>query len=134
MNEKYKDIINLPPHQSAKHPRMSMVDRAAQFSSFAALTGHSDAIKEEARLVDKKEKLNDEQIQDLNTKLLFICDNIKVMPEATVTYFVPDSRKNGGSYITRTCRIKKIDLNSRTLTATDKTVINLDDIVKITGE
>ena len=59
MNEKYKDIMDLPHHQSAKHPRMSMVERAAQFGSFAALTGHSDAIKEESRLVDKKEELNE---------------------------------------------------------------------------
>ena len=63
MNEKYAKIINAVHHQSAKHPRMSMVDRAAQFSSFAALTGHGDAIKEEARLVDKRVELNDEEIQ-----------------------------------------------------------------------
>ncbi len=134
MNEKYKDIMDLPHHQSAKHPRMSMVERAAQFSSFAALTGHGDAIKEEARLVDNRIELNDEEIQDLNTKLLFICDNILSKPFVTVTYFVPDERKDGGAYIDIQCHIKKVDLNERTLTAQeDKRTIKIDDILKITG-
>lgn len=133
MNEKYADIMNVVHHQSSKHPRMSMADRAAQFSSFAALTGHADAIREEARLVDKKEELNDEQIADLNSKLIFICDNILGRPSVTVTYFVPDERKDGGAYVTRTCRIKKVDLNERTLVSDDKSVINIDNILMITG-
>ena len=133
MNEKYKDIIDLPHHQSAKHPRMSMVERAAQFGSFAALTGHSDAIKEEARLVDKKEELNEEQVNELNSKLLFICDNIQNKPQITVTYFVPDERKEGGAYVTCICRIRMVDLNERTLITMDKNTINIDDILKITG-
>lgn len=134
MNEKYKSIINQVHHQSSKHPRMSMIDRAAQFSSFAALTGHGDAIKEEARLVDKRIELNDEEVQDLNTKLLFICDNILSRPLVTVTYFVPDERKEGGAYVDLQCHIKKVDLNERTLTAQeDKKIIKIDDILKITG-
>ena len=36
----YEDIVNLPHHRSETHPHMSMEERAAQFSSFAALTGH----------------------------------------------------------------------------------------------
>ena len=43
---RYDDIINLPHPTSRKHPRMSMHDRAAQFSPFAALVGYGDAIKE----------------------------------------------------------------------------------------
>lgn len=42
----YGDIISLPHHVSVRHPRMTMEARAAQFSSFAALTGHEDAIEE----------------------------------------------------------------------------------------
>ena len=42
----YEDIISLPHHISKKHPRMSTLDRAAQFSPFAALTGYEDAIEE----------------------------------------------------------------------------------------
>lgn len=51
---KYDDIINLPHHQSKTHPQMSRYDRAAQFSPFAALTGHDDAIQETARLNELK--------------------------------------------------------------------------------
>jgi len=47
---KYDDIIHLPHPVSKKHPQMPMIDRAAQFSPFAALTGHTDAIKETERL------------------------------------------------------------------------------------
>lgn len=43
---KYDDIINLPHHVSVKHPRMSMNNRAAQFSPFAAPTGYEKAIEE----------------------------------------------------------------------------------------
>ncbi len=132
MNEKYKSIMNRVHHQSSKYPRMSMVDRAAQFGSFAALTGHSDAIKEEARLVDVREELNEEQINELNSMLRFICDNIGAMPCVKVTYFVPDDKKTGGMYITESIRIKKVDLNERILISDCKKIINIDDIQKIT--
>ena len=100
MNEKYKDIIDLPNHRSKKYPHMSMIDRAAQFGSFDALTGHSDAIKETARLTDKKIQLNEEQINDLNFKINIICDNIMTKPLAAITYFIPDEKKSGGMYLT----------------------------------
>ncbi|MBQ6190966.1 MAG: hypothetical protein IJK51_01535 [Bacteroidaceae bacterium] len=48
MIEAYEDIINLPHHVSKKHPQMSMLQRAAQFAPFAALTGHDKAIEETA--------------------------------------------------------------------------------------
>ena len=51
---KYDDIINMPHHVSDKHPQMPIEDRAAQFSPFAALTGHEAAIKETARLAEEK--------------------------------------------------------------------------------
>lgn len=46
--EKYKDIIDLPHHQSTKHQHMSVYDRAAQFAPFAALTGHEESIGQTA--------------------------------------------------------------------------------------
>lgn len=42
----YADIINLPHHVSKRHPQMSMLNRAAQFAPFAALTGYDAAINE----------------------------------------------------------------------------------------
>lgn len=134
MNEKYKDIVNMPHHQSAKHPRMSPVDRAAQFGSFAALTGHSDAIKEEARLVSCKLELTQEEMNELNAMLLYICDNIAEMPRVKITYFVPDEKKQGGAYIDLVCRVKKVDLANRMITVLeDKRTIDMENVYKITG-
>ena len=66
MKGKYDDIINLPHPESKKHPRMSLQDRAAQFSPFAALTGHSAAIDETARLTERKLELNEEKKAELD--------------------------------------------------------------------
>ena len=68
-NHKYDDIINLPHPTSKKHPRMSLYTRAAQFSPFAALTGHEAAIKETVRQTDAKQVLSEEVIAELNKKL-----------------------------------------------------------------
>lgn len=63
MNDKatelYADIIHLPHHRSANRIPMSMQERAAQFSSFAALAGHSDAIHETARLSSQRFELSE---------------------------------------------------------------------------
>ena len=45
---KYDDIINLPHPTSGKHHRMSMEQRATQFSPFAALSGHAESIEQAA--------------------------------------------------------------------------------------
>lgn len=50
----YDDIINLPRHISSNHPPMSLSDRAAQFSPFAALTGYEAVIDETARLTQEE--------------------------------------------------------------------------------
>ncbi len=49
----YDDIIHLPRPVSQKHRPMSMIDRAAQFSPFAALTGYEDAIHDTARITQQ---------------------------------------------------------------------------------
>ena len=46
--EVYADIIQLPPHRSSRHIPMPLAERAAQFSSFAALSGHDQAIRDQA--------------------------------------------------------------------------------------
>lgn len=55
-NEKgeYDDIIHLPHHVSKSRPHMDLIDRAAQFAPFAALTGHADAIKETEQMAALK--------------------------------------------------------------------------------
>lgn len=131
MDDKYNDIINLPHYQSEKRPHMSIHDRAAQFSPFAALTGHDEAIKETARLTDKKTELSETAKTILNEKFSFIMEHIYDQPEITVTYFIPDSLKSGGMYVDYTGCVKKYDYHNRILHFTDNTEIKVDDIIEI---
>lgn len=105
----YSDIINLPHHVSKTHPRMKIGERAAQFSPFAALTGHNEAVKETARLVDQKLDLDENQTTIINNQLNYIKEHIKESPEVTIVYFQQDSKKTGGAYIKVTDKIIKFD-------------------------
>ena len=129
--EKYNDIINLPHYQSKKRPHMSIYDRAAQFSPFSALTGHDEAIRETARLTDKKVELSETAKTILNEKFTFIMEHIYDQPEITVTYFIPDSLKSGGIYVDYTGNVKKFDYLNRILYFTDNSEIKVDDILEI---
>ena len=131
MEEKYNDIINLPHYQSKKRPHMSIYDRAAQFSPFSALTGHEEAIKETARLTDKRLELDETTKTMLNEKFSFIMEHILDRPEITVTYFVPDTLKSGGRYEVFTGNVKKYDYLNRILHFIDNTEIQIDDIIEI---
>lgn len=131
MTGKYDDIINLPRPASNKHPPMPMSDRAAQFSPFAALTGYDEAVMETGRLTDRKRELNDEEIAALNQKLQFLSEHLEEYPTITVTYFVPDAKKTGGSYATTTRRLKKIDTFDRWIQLDDGAKIPIDDITNI---
>ena len=71
MADDYKDIINLPHHTSKTRQRMSVYNRAAQFSPFAALTGYEEAVKETARFTDEKSELDEYQIAIINDKINF---------------------------------------------------------------
>ena len=92
----YDDIIHLPHHVSRIHPQMSMEDRAAQFSPFAALTGYDAAIVETARLTAQRVELDEYERQALNKKLQFISEHLNEHPKVSITCFVPDARKEGG--------------------------------------
>lgn len=106
-------------------------ERAAMFSPFAALSGYGDAITETARLTASKIELSEDEIQTLNETLLLIHTHIAETPEITVTYFVPDLKKDGGAYVTRTGYVKKIDEIEKTLVLTDRTVILFENILNI---
>lgn len=134
MDDRYNDIINLPHYRSKKRQPMSMHDRAAQFSPFAALTGHDEAIKETARLTDKKIELDETTKTMLNEKFNYIMEHIFDQPEITVTYFIPDSLKSGGMYVNFTGNVKKYDYLNRILHFTDNTEIRVDDILEIESE
>lgn len=134
MTGPYNDIIHLPHPTSAKHPRMPIQDRAAIFSPFAALTGHSAAIAETARLTDRRMELDEDTKMELDLKQQVLNNIAAEHPEITVTWFRPDERKEGGAYVTTTGQLKKIDKLERTLVLTDGTAIPLVDVVGIEGD
>lgn len=134
MTKSYDDIINLPHHVSMTHPHMAAVDRAAQFSPFAALTGYNAAIKETARLTDERIKLDEYIMDTLSDRLQIITDRIKEYPEIAITYFKPDVKKNGGAYVTAVGTAKKIDEYEQAVVMTDGTAIPIDEIISIDGQ
>ena len=131
MNDDYFDVISKEHPTSKKHPRMSRMNRAAQFAPFAALTGYEESIEETARLTDRKIELSEYEIEELNAKLNFIQEHIKERPEVTITYFQPDERKEGGAYITVTGKVRRIDEVSKVLVFEDERIICLETIIKI---
>lgn len=106
---KYDDIINLPHHVSSTHPHMPMLDRAAQFMPFRALTGYEDAVRETARLTDEKPELTEDEKALLDMKLQRLTETISSQPSVSLTYFQPDKRKAGGAVACVTGQLKKID-------------------------
>lgn len=137
MNDKqrnYDDIIHLPHHVSSKHPQMPVYDRAAQFAPFAALTGHDAAIQETARLTDERAELDENEKAQLDERLRMVQETLADQPNVTVTYFQPDGRKSGGTYVTVTGNVKKIDMYDHALIMTDGLRIPLDEIFGIEGE
>ena len=132
--EKYKDIINLPHKQSSKRPHMSLQDRAAQFAPFAALVGYDDAIKETGRLTDERIEMSEEKLAVLNARYQILVDHLGEEPEVAITYFEPDIYKTGGSYVTTTGVVKKLDTYERLVTMVDGTRILMDDVLTLEGD
>lgn len=130
----YADIINLPHHISKKRPQMNLIDRAASFAPFAALTGYDDAVKETARLTDTKLELDENTKEILNDKLQIVLEmNSDDLP-VSITYFVPDKKKNGGAYVVKTGTIKRYDEYERQIIFTDKSSVSIDDVIEIECE
>lgn len=126
---KYDDIINLPHHRSKTHPHMALIDRAAQFAPFAALTGYGDAIDETARLTDGRPDLDEQQLAELNERLLQIMAEPNAV--ARITYFVPDEKKSGGRYEQAEGVIKKIDEIAKVIVMDGGEKIPLSDIIEL---
>ena len=134
MSGPYDDMIDLPHPTSKKHPRMSIQNRAAIFSPFAALSGHGAAIAETARLTDRRMELDEDTKAELDRRQAVLLEHIDEQPEVTVTWFQPDERKDGGAYLTATGRLKKIDEMKRILSLQDGTSIPLEDVVGLESE
>lgn len=128
---KYDDIIDLPHHISKKHPQMSLEARAAQFAPFAALTGYDDAVKETARLTNERIDLDEEAKMMLDAKLQVIREQLSEKPLVTITYFVPDAKKDGGKYVTTNGNVKKIDDYKHLIILDNSVEIPIDEIIDI---
>ena len=124
----YEDIINLPPHISKKHPQPTMMDRAARFAPFAAITGYEEMVLEEARITEERIDLDEGTLSILNEKLNMIQEFIDEEPEVTITYFEPDKKKSGGAYIDITGTVKRIDEYEHLVIMTDGKKIRIEDI------
>ena len=126
---KYEKIINLPRPES-RHPKMSAIDRAAQFSAFAALVGLDEQMDETARIVDSKIELSEDESEILNRKIQILAQKLSEdYPQIKVSYFVPDPHKEGGAYATRIGVVKRIDEVLREILFTDGTKISISDIL-----
>lgn len=110
------------------HPQMSISDRAAQFSPFAALTGYDAAVDETARYTEIREELTEDEVNKLNDDLNRLLDMLDERPEIRVTYFVPDKKKSGGSYQTKTGIVRIYDSYTNELVFMDKTRIAVEDM------
>lgn len=128
---KYDDIINLPHHVSPRHPQMPPADRAAQFSPFAALTGHEAAIRETARLTDQFVELDEDRKEELDEQLRLIRENQSLQPEVEITYFRPDPKKEGGAYLTVCGKVKKVDEYDRRIYFMNGVAVPLENLYSI---
>ena len=131
MNKKYAVIAGLPHHVSQVHPQMSMEDRAAQFSPFAALTGYGDVILETQRLTDEKVELDEEALALLNEKYQMLMRRMDEQPVVQITYFQPDERKEGGSYVTVTGVVRRVDDVMKKITMQDGNEIEMEKILNV---
>ncbi len=129
----YDDIIDLPHHVSETHPPMSRADRAAQFSPFAALTGYDAAVRETARVTERRIELDEGVKAELNARLNCILEHLPEHPQVSITYFMPDEKKSGGAYRTVTGAVRKLDSFAKTLTLVDGTVVPMEEMVHVEG-
>ena len=134
MDKKYAAIAGVPHHVSRVHPQMSMEDRAAQFSPFAALTGYGDVILETQRLTDEKVELDEEALALLDEKYQILMCRMEEQPVVQITYFQPDERKEGGAYVTVTGVVRRVDDVMRKITMQDGNEIEMGEILNVEYE
>ena len=139
----YPDIIDHTHWVSPSRPQMSLYDRAAQFSSYKALSGYEDMVAEETRLTDCEVELGEHEFDVLNQKLALIADVIAggSSPVLTFTVFFPDATKSGGEYRQIEEEVKKIDVIGRKIVLSRKRELSginesiaFDRIVDIQGD
>ena len=131
---KYDDMIGLPRPVSRRHPPMARIKRAAQFAAFDALAGFGAAIAEAGRETEEKLELSEDMKDMIDAKLAIIEQHIKEQPSVAVTYFLPDTKKAGGRYVTVSGSVKKLDNVESVIVMTDGTKIPIGDVRHIDGD
>ena len=129
----YDDLLPLPHHVSATRPQMSMQERAAQFSPFAALAGFDSAIRETERLTSEQIEPGDQALAVLDRKFRILLERLEERPAIRFTYFVPDGKKSGVAYRTESGVIRKVDEAGRRILLESGTQIPLDCVLRIEG-
>lgn len=141
----YDDIMYLTRPKSKNHPPMPMASRAAIFTPYDALQGYSDEIKETARITDGRVELSAEEQEMLDKKIGLLIEAVASAgkhgekPTVTILYFVPDKKKDGGSFKEITGTVRTIDTVNREITLfkekrTDSMKIRMDDVVEMAGD
>ena len=125
MRRDYDDMLDMPHPTSERHPRMQRVARAAQFAPFAALSGFEELVIEEARGTEERIELAEEEKLRISN---IISEAVAKGERLSITYFVSDKYKKGGSYLTRVGVAVRADGIARRLIMSDGTEIPIDDI------
>ncbi len=131
---KYDYMLHMPYNGSKRHKHMPILDRAAQFGAFRALTGYQDAIDETKRITEKKIELDEYRKDELDIKLNILADNVKKHPVVTITHFVPDSQKEGGKYVETSGTIEKIYISKKKILFTTGEELSIENITDISGD
>lgn len=127
----YDDIINLSRPQYHDLPPMSIHDRAAQFSPFAALVGYDAAIEETARLTDSRREMEEDEINELNRQLSELNKRLSERPRIRVTYFIRDRKKEGGRYASKIGNARTIDQAENRIVFTDGESVPVKDMYSV---
>ena len=128
---RYEDIVNLSyPNSDIEKAFPDDVLRAAQFAPFAALTGYDEEVEEAARQTTEKSELDEYEKELINNKLCYMKDHLD--KDYSITYFVPDERKDGGEYVTYKGKITRIKEYEGMLVTENQTEIVINHISNIT--
>ena len=127
----YDDIINLSRPQYHDLPPMSIHDRAAQFSPFAALVGYDAAVEETARLTDSRREMEEDEINELNRQLSELSERLSERPRIRVTYFIRDKKKEGGRYASKIGNARTIDQAENRIIFTDGESVPVKDMYSV---
>lgn len=127
----YKDMLDMPHHVSDSRAQMPRANRAVQFAPFSAVVGYEAAVNEAARYTDQRKELDEMEKAVIDGQLRDIEIRLHEEPMIAVVYFEPDEKKTGGSYITRTGNVKKLDSHSREVVFMDEFRIAVEQIYSI---